>query len=726
LRSDITGAVSLNAAACCGSLRQCDRATSSQLHVTIVGGGPSGLFTAWYLAAKLGPACRITILEASGRLGGKIMTGNIAGVGLYEAGVAEIYDYSAHGPDPLRDLIEKDLGLKVRHIKPSGCILDGHILPDIEALADHFGGATYHAAAAFKRGCAGLLKPWNYYQSSRSADNAHPWAQMSGEDVLATQIGDDVARRYTRIMCHSDVAAPPHQTTGLNLLKNVLMDVDGYLDLYSVAGGNEQIVHRLSAQLDAEIRLNTRACSVAPGDGAAIRLIAVTNGRVEAINSDFVVLAVPLAALSIIDWRSGPLRRAMFNHIGYFDRPGHYLRATLVFEHPFWREHFDGAWFMLDAFDGCALYDEGARHDVGSWGVLGFLIAGNAALELANLPDERIEEMCLDVLPAQFAQARSLLVDRRVHRWMAAVNAIPGGALVRDRLVNHRPVESLPQILVVGDYMFDSTLNGALDSAEVASDVIVADIVMRRRIAGNGIAVVRVDAAGAASEAALAPFFGGPFLAQMLKVVWGLGPGAKVLGIGSESAIAVVALGDLGFDVCVIDIDQLGRKPGGLPFAEHHFDAVVEIGLCRLPRTAIVPAIAELARVARCGVMLGSVVSDLPVEMIECHDLLAGVETFASRWDWSEEFLAQGFGHALVDPDRLAEAWRCAQAYGAGPGSWYEDSEGLLYCFYSVECVQARDRRANPPGGEPDALGARKLPEVWQELVAAPRDALHE
>src|ERR1700733_6262353 len=74
-------------------IKQNDVGQVREFRVAIVGGGPGGLFTAWHLAAKAGPACRITIYEASNRLGGKIVTGNFAGIGLYEAGVAEIYDY---------------------------------------------------------------------------------------------------------------------------------------------------------------------------------------------------------------------------------------------------------------------------------------------------------------------------------------------------------------------------------------------------------------------------------------------------------------------------------------------------------------------------------------------------------------------------------------------------------------------------------------------------------
>src|ERR1700738_2823306 len=81
------------------------------LDLAIVGGGPGGLMSAWYLKRKLGELCRVTILEASDRLGGKILTRKFdSAPATYEAGVAEIYDYSMTGPDPLRELIQ-DFGL---------------------------------------------------------------------------------------------------------------------------------------------------------------------------------------------------------------------------------------------------------------------------------------------------------------------------------------------------------------------------------------------------------------------------------------------------------------------------------------------------------------------------------------------------------------------------------------------------------------------------------------
>jgi SAM-dependent methyltransferase len=573
-------------------------------------------------------------------------------------------------------------------------------------------------AKAFRAQCASLLSPPDFYKSVREADNSHPWANRNAEEILATEIEDEVARRYIRVMSHSDVAAPPHLTNGLNFLKNILMDVDGYLDVFSVVGGNEGIVKRLVDELDAEVQLNTPVRSLQPLPGGTYRLEVQRNGTTESIDADFVILALPLTALSIVEWRSGALQRAMADHISYFDRPGHYLRATLLFKRPFWREHLDGAWWMLDAFDGCCVYDEGARHDLGGWGALGFLIAGNPALALVNMPDDRIVQLCLDALPPALAQAHDLYVDRRIHRWMASVNAIPGGFPVRSRVTNHRPDPTrLPGVLVVGDYMFDATLNGVLDSADCATDLILSDILLRRRnFVRNQESTVVTDlsSSGRPADVVRDLFFDGQFVADILNIVWGVAPGATILVAGSGSGAMVGALRSLGLDAWGIESDSLAhrRTPEklqeynvlgdltALPFPERHFDVVIETGLCQLPRDMVARGVAELRRVTRRGLVLGSVTTDLPIDLIERHDLLADVKTLVSRWDWSEQLFAVGFGHELIDPSRLSQAWKRTEIAGGGLGHWYEDAESLLYCFYTVDSRQSENDAGSDRVGE--------------------------
>lgn len=695
--------------ACASQSGGIDTSDSKPFKVAIIGGGPGGLFTAWHLASKAGASCQITVFEASGRLGGQLETGQFAGVGPYEAGVAEIYDYSRLGPDPLHDLIVKELGLEIKYIRGGPCVLDSKIVLETDDLAKLFGERARDEAESFRERCAALLSPESYYLAVAEEDNAHPWSTVRGDDLLEREFTDDVARRYIRAMAHSDVAAAPHQTNGLTFLKNVLMDVDGYMDIFSVVGGNEQIVTRLAEELDAQIRVNANVIAVEPLANGTYQLEVQVSGCEEKVIADYVVVALPLSALSTIHWRSEALELAMEKHAGYFDRPGHYIRATFLFKRPFWREKIATDWWMLDAFDGCCVYDEGTRYDYGAYGLLAFLIAGNAALELTNDSDELIEQMCLDALPPELAQGKELLLDRRIHRWVASVNAIPGGMPVRPRGINHRPDPiHAPGFMMVGDYLFDATLNGVMDSAEVASDIILTDVVRRRRARRQEQPVSVTSSADTLNEALVhvEDLMSVPRMTDVVKVTWGLEPGAKLLHVGSGAGHMVAALRALGFDAMGVECSREASRAtpaelamlnfwgdfAQLPFEIQQFDAVIETGLYRMAPQHAEKAIAELYRVSKYGVILGSVTTDLTIELIERFNLLEDVQVLCSRWDWAEKFYAAGFVHALFDPSRLGAAWDKAEALGVGPGEWYEDSESLLYCVYE----RARPRLGLP------------------------------
>lgn len=141
--------------------------------VAIVGGGPGGLLAAYLLEQYCSDLCSITLFEATSRLGGKILTEKFSSAPVvYEAGVAELYDYSHFGPDPLKQLI-KTLGLTIIRMQGSAVILDGVVLCNARDIRRHFGGKTLEAVRAFHRKCRQLCSPGAYYECHWQDENQH-------------------------------------------------------------------------------------------------------------------------------------------------------------------------------------------------------------------------------------------------------------------------------------------------------------------------------------------------------------------------------------------------------------------------------------------------------------------------------------------------------------------------------------------------------------------------
>src|SRR5262249_42230036 len=192
------------------------------------------------------------------------------------------------------------------------------------------------------------------------------------------------------------------------------------------------------SEIDAEIKLNHRVLKVGKnGDGRY--QLDMLNGKNPVVGDfDLVLMCLPHNWLATVNWTGEKLRQSMVKHIAYFDRPAHYLRVSVLFDSPFWGDKLPGAWFMSEAFGGCCVYVEGARHDVGRHGVLNWLIAGSDALAYVGLRDDQLIDVALKTLPRSLGDARAHFVEGKIHRWLSSVNAIPGGVPARDVITNHR------------------------------------------------------------------------------------------------------------------------------------------------------------------------------------------------------------------------------------------------------------------------------------------------
>lgn len=439
--------------------------------IAIVGGGPGGLLTAFFLERAAARPIRVTILEASPRLGGKVLTPTFTSAPVrYEAGAAELYDYTPVGEDPLRALVD-ELGLCTIPLAGAAVVVDGRTIGNLDDLEAEFGTPARRAVEAFDARARGGMSPREFYASDESTD-------VSDGTFAATVAGirHPAARRYVEAMIHSDLATEPELTSVTYGLQNYLMNDPAYLRLYGIAGGNEQLVAALAARIGADVWRDTKVTAVRGLSDGRFTL-ATAAGQAVAGPFDAVVLALPLQHLSAVHFAGPGLAAALRRHVDRFDHPAHYLRVTALFTAPFWRGRIDGAYLMLDAFGGCCLYDESAREPEPERGVLGWLLGGAAAEAWAVRDDDDIVAAALDALPAAFGDPRRHLMEARVHRWTGAVSGLPGGRRPPGIDRRHQPDPTgHPRLFVVGDYLYDSTLNGVLDSAEHVAGWLAADL----------------------------------------------------------------------------------------------------------------------------------------------------------------------------------------------------------------------------------------------------------
>jgi monoamine oxidase len=456
---------------------QIKRANRSEprMRVAIIGGGPGGLMTAHLLEQQALSCCDITIFEADRRLGGKIVTRQFdSAPALYEAGTAELYDYSRVGADPLRQLIA-ELGLSTRPLAGQTVVLNNRILKNDDDVRRELGENTWKVLRQFHRDARSTISPRDYYESDWKEESNDPLSTESFRDFLL-RVPDETARHYIEVMLHSDVATEPEHTNAMYGLQNYLMNDPDYMRLYTIEGGIERLPKELAKRIKARILLHQPVVRVERTPEDDYRIFSRCGDQVVCEDFDFLVVALPNNWTLGIEW-GGNLAEVMRRHHAHYDNLAHYLRVSVLFKKPFWRERIAESYFMLDAFGGCCVYDESSRHNDNSHGVLGWLLAGEAALTMSNLNDHALIERVLHSLPPQLHYRREWFVEGRVHRWVGSVNGLPRGYPAREPDARHLPdPQENPWLFVVGDYLFDSTLNGLLDSAEAVAEWISEEI----------------------------------------------------------------------------------------------------------------------------------------------------------------------------------------------------------------------------------------------------------
>lgn len=668
--------------------------------VAIVGGGPSALFSAYLLEQKSSEALDVTLFEARDRLGGKVQTTRFAAAPIpYEAGVAELYRYA---DDPLWLLVTERLGLPVIPMEGDAVVFEGKLLETEADVARHFGERTVQSLRDFQRRARAARPFGEFYGGGWPADNKHRYAGKTLRDLLS-RVRDPVARRYIEVLVHSDVATEPHATSALYGIDNYLINERDYCRLYSVEGGIARLISALSARLSARIELSARVAGVEKTEEGTYRLSIERDGRASSEDFDAVVMALPVYSIRQIAFGGKHLRRAIERHIGRYDDPAHYLRVTALFREPFWRGSIRGSYFIHDAFGGCCVYDEGARFPTGGHGVLSWLLGGSDALAMSALDDEALVRRVIDSLPAVIAPpgaAREQLLEGRVHRFIGMVSGRPGGLRIDGSRRRHRPEPAEHAgLLLAGDYLFDATTNGAFDSADIATSLLLEHL----RVPPRTVHLDAFDdycAGGEPYERSFERAFDARHVTALLAAAWGAAPPYRLLDAGSANGATLAAFEALGVEAWGVENGWYihAKTPGALrernlladvcelPFPDDHFDFVYETCLSYVPEARLGEALAELHRVTRRGLFLGSMAfgsmsAGNPPELFDRGAPLHGVQTSLAPEDLAARLARAGFRPAATDPETLAAVWRAE--LGAPRGRPVNPPSGVMkYGFW--------------------------------------------
>lgn len=398
--------------------------------VAIVGGGASGLFTA-YLINQHMPDVAVTVLEATERVGGKILTDEFDDGTPFEAGIPELYEYP-DTEDLLRTLIEDDLGL---------------------ATADMTGGAILFKDEVFVN--LNELENEHGYDVRKRVESFYRKAASTGKSQYWIPEGDD------------------------------------FVQPYHVVGGLGCIPAGLLEKVDADVKTSTRVIRILKeGKGYDISTIKTKGsdiiGDVEYF--DAVVVALPCPWLRTVEWGEELTDMIRDMPEGQYDLSAHRLRVTILFDEKWWKSlKIPGDFWLMDMFNGCLCYDESSRWElsskededdgvpIGEHGhVLSFLLTGTDALLLcsANQDDGDIIELLLESLPMSMREdAQEHYVDAKVHRYLGGIAG--GDNLFTEGVKKHVPDPSgHPGVFLTNTHLYGLTLNAALTAADAVVEML--------------------------------------------------------------------------------------------------------------------------------------------------------------------------------------------------------------------------------------------------------------
>ncbi len=418
-RSALTGFLSAGAFALGGCGPRGDRGRKDA-DVIVIGAGLTGLHAALMLEEA---GLSVIVLEASGRIGGRLMTLDHL-PGAPEAGGQQV------GATYARFRARAgEAGLDFAGFPPSRF---GEVLS--------VNGALIQAGEWAQSPHNGLPEAWRAMAPSRLfmglAMRANPLEDIYAWRDPGSAVHDIAAAEWLVSQGANDEALRLMDSTlnGRDLASYSMLNVWRSLAIFEqerplggsqqVVGGAQRVPETMAARLNNEVRLNQRVRAIsADGSGARVRLAG--GGELRA---DFAVCTIPFAALRNIDLDAplDPVTREAVEEMAYTPIVQLHLEA----QHPWWDD--DG--LAPDMWTDSPINRLFAqRHADGApTGMLTAWIDGRGALAADELDDAGLEALARDTLAAIRPASEGRVNLAHVQRWTAS-NPLAGGAYMHWR-----------------------------------------------------------------------------------------------------------------------------------------------------------------------------------------------------------------------------------------------------------------------------------------------------
>lgn len=384
----------------------------NQKSVTIIGAGMAGVAAAYELH-KAG--WQVTVLEARGRVGGRVYSVREFSNGLAAEGGGEFIDAHHSRMIALAKEFNLSLGKAGSWQEQSGDWgafenragrLSDSTLWGVN-LQDEY-RKMWLALAELGRQVSDPSKP-------DAAPQAKELDSRSAAEWIRAQDVHPLGRAMFANHIRSEYTCEPEDFSLLDLARNASLlysDPNSWESAYRVVGGNDQIPQAIAARL-SDLRLNAVVMSVrVHAEEVIVKYKQVDSFHT--IRSAFAILAIPLPAARMIDFDSSlpAAHRKLVDEISY----GAVTKVMIEYRKRFWHERGWNGRLYTDL--PIVLTWDAASHLEHERGILTAYTGGAPGAELSKLSDEERIRTAVAAIEKVFPGSSDLVEAARTIAWV--------------------------------------------------------------------------------------------------------------------------------------------------------------------------------------------------------------------------------------------------------------------------------------------------------------------